>query len=363
MRKLKQILAGFLAMNLTISAASTSMINVSASEEYSGEGVYDEMYAEEGVQTYAEEAAAPEEVVSETEAAYYSSSSDIAIEAEVPEAPLETENSTPVPETPATTASVETPESTPVTETSVETPESTTIAQVPQESTSESVSNPVPEESVMSSSENPESSSAEQSTEDNFEEEEASSEEASSEEESTEEEMAVFTARSTVSELHVSQFKNYKEENGVKTVTINSVEELILLSNCDPQELQDITIILNMTGNIDLTKDQNVKSGDNISAWITNLSTADTVSDSEEQQTDEQSEVGVSDNEEQQVDEQSEVVVQEESVTAGQEYSFQGIGSETYPFRGKITYQGTAIPLFIDTSFFWRIIFKSRALF
>ena len=47
-------------------------MNVSAAEEYSSEAAV-ETYAEESAQTYAEDTVAPEQVISETDAAYYSS--------------------------------------------------------------------------------------------------------------------------------------------------------------------------------------------------------------------------------------------------------------------------------------------------
>ena len=59
-------------MNLTISTVATGMMNVSAAEEYSSEAAV-ETYAEESAQTYAEDTVAPEQVISETDAAYYSS--------------------------------------------------------------------------------------------------------------------------------------------------------------------------------------------------------------------------------------------------------------------------------------------------
>ena len=50
-------------------------------------------------------------------------------------------------------------------------------------------------------------------------------------------------------EPSLSLGKDVAINNGI--VTINSAEDLIRLSNCDPKELQSITININVTGQLD----------------------------------------------------------------------------------------------------------------
>ena len=199
------------------------------------------------------------------------------------------------------------------------------------------------------------------------------------------EEVTAYASTSVSGKLHLSQFVNYKEENGMKSVTVGSAEELILLSNCEPSELQDITIHINTAGTYDLTG--TIKEGTLISDYIKNAAVA--VSDDEIAQEDknsaeadstdletddiiadnqEQSNISVSNDgadqipaenvaaEESQVSEdleqekvQSDTAAQEETVTAGCDYTFIGIGTADVPFRGKIT--GQNIILTVNRAF------------
>ena len=358
MRKLKQILAGFLAMNLTISVTSTGMINVRASEEYSSEGVYEDLYTEESVQTYAEETAGSEQIVSETDAVY--SSSNISVEEEV------SENSTPIAENTTVTENTTAIESTAPVESTTAVVTSEEVNQTENQATIESsieTSSETTSESLSDSDQSIENTSnmetTENVTEDASEEESSSEEEQTQEEESSQEDQSARVVEYiTPEKLVPSQFKNYTDTDGVKTVTVKTVKELILLSNCDPKELQDITIYISITGQANLTEKSafNIKEGDDLSDIIkVESSTSEiqqengtTVSDSQDAQT--EAETNSEQNDDEQDNEQGNDNEQVESITAGQDYTFQSIGTVAFPFRGEI--KGEKIQLNIDKTFF-----------
>ena len=94
--------------------------------------------------------------------------------------------------------------------------------------------------------------------------------------------------------LELSKLKGYDADQ--KTITITKAGQLILLSNCDPKDIKDIHINLNVSGDLDVTG--KISQGADLSAYIE--------SDSGEQP------------------------------TASREYTFQGIGSATELFEGQI---------------------------
>ena len=72
MRKFKQIFASFLAMNLTISTVAIGMMNVSAAENTAVKRQLRRMQ-KKAHRPMLRIQVAPEQVISETDAAYYSS--------------------------------------------------------------------------------------------------------------------------------------------------------------------------------------------------------------------------------------------------------------------------------------------------
>ena len=367
-------------MNLTISTAPIGAINVRASEEYSSEGVYETYAEEQSVQTYAEENVTPEQVASETETVHYDTSA--VLETEVtPEGAtsvidnitnIENEAVAPISEevnpteVSSQTENVEVPTSEYMTESVPATEESASTTEIA--STVESTEN---QESTESSSLEAESTSA--SVEDESNREELSSEEeeeSSSEEDQTQEietgeenkaavEVAEYTVTGT---LHLNQFLHYEEDqNGVKKITIQSDKELILLSNCDQQELQNVEIYFNTAGSPDITEKNKIEKDTDLSAYLKNLNTATVASDSKEQAENnsvenstqgEQSSTESNDAQatNEQDDSLNEGTVQTGNVTAGEEYTFKGIGSADYPFCGKIT--GQRLSWKLDRPFF-----------
>ena len=356
MRKFKQIFASFLAMNLTISTVATGMMNVSAAEEYSSEAAV-ETYAEEIAQTYAEDTVAPEQVISETDAAYYSSdigsevtdtavvSAETDTTASTVSADIETtavpvpggENQTEMP----TEAPTETP-----TETSTEIP---AISSTEIEMTAETTdSTPSTEESsqiadVENTTEVNETETEEVSTEEETSEEE--SEEESTEEETTEEsyELAVLSAEDY---LDINWFRNYKSDT--KTVEINGngnevAQQLILLSNCKPEQIQGINIYINIAGDIDITEKNKIPQGTDLTTILKNVSNASVVASDES------------------VAEEDAESKETTSVTAPREYTFRGFGTKEIPFQGRITGIRPSA-LYVDHTFFCGLSSKATAI-
>lgn len=343
-------------MNLTISTVATGMMNVSAAEEYSSEAAV-ETYAEEIAQTYAEDTVAPEQVISETDAAYYSSdigsevtdtavvSAETDTTASTVSADIETtavpvpggENQTEMP----TEAPTETP-----TETSTEIP---AISSTEIEMTAETTdSTPSTEESsqiadVENTTEVNETETEEVSTEEETSEEE--SEEESTEEETTEEsyELAVLSAEDY---LDINWFRNYKSDT--KTVEINGngnevAQQLILLSNCKPEQIQGINIYINIAGDIDITEKNKIPQGTDLTTILKNVSNASVVASDES------------------VAEEDAESKETTSVTAPREYTFRGFGTKEIPFQGRITGIRPSA-LYVDHTFFCGLSSKATAI-
>lgn len=343
-------------MNLTISTVATGMMNVSAAEEYSSEAAV-ETYAEESAQTYAEDTVAPEQVISETDAAYYSSdigsevtdtavvSAETDTTASTVSADIETtavpvpggENQTEMP----TEAPTDTP-----TETSTEIP---AISSTEIETTAETTdSTPSIEESsqiadVENTTEVNETETEEVSTEEETSEEE--SEEESTEEETTEEsyELAVLSAEDY---LDINWFRNYKSDT--KTVEINGngnevAQQLILLSNCKPEQIQGINIYINIAGDIDITEKNKIPQGTDLTTILKNVSNASVVASDES------------------VAEEDAESKETTSVTAPREYTFRGFGTKEIPFQGRITGIRPSA-LYVDHTFFCGLSSKATAI-
>lgn len=343
-------------MNLTISTVATGMMNVSAAEEYSSEAAF-ETYAEESAQTYAEDTVAPEQVISETDAAYYSSdigsevtdtavvSAETDTTASTVSADIETtavpvpggENQTEMP----TEAPTETP-----TETSTEIP---AISSTEIETTAKTTdSTPSTEESsqiadVENTTEVNETETEEVSTEEETSEEE--SEEESTEEETTEEsyELAVLSAEDY---LDINWFRNYKSDT--KTVEINGngnevAQQLILLSNCKPEQIQGINIYINIAGDIDITEKNKIPQGTDLTTILKNVSNASVVASDES------------------VAEEDAESKETTSVTAPREYTFRGFGTKEIPFQGRITGIRPSA-LYVDHTFFCGLSSKATAI-
>ncbi len=179
-------------------------------------------------------------------------------------------------------------------------------------------------------------------------------------------------------ELSVKQFKDYKEVNGQKQVDITSVEALILLSHCKAEELQDVNINFSISGNPDITvSTTKIAKNANLSGILKTVTSSTENAVSEIQQVNNNDETSEENTETVQSVEASENesdisieseaesaesdsatvevspssdTTEEDTITAGQEYTFQGIGSYAYPFKGKIT--GEISSLKIDRTFF-----------
>ena len=332
MRKLKKILAGFLAINLTINATSTGIVNARASESYSSEDGY-ETYAEESVQTYAEETVSPEPAISETDAVYYSSDTVTemqdtgAVSGEMDTTALET---TAAEQTPGENAISS--ESTVGTEIgTVETPEINNTTEIDDGAES---TNTV----ELTSDSAAESSTEEISLEEIESEEETTEEESTEEEKEETEEVDLFT---TDGYLNVNAFKNYTESNNTVEIQGNGKDaayQLILLSNCDPTQLKDINIIISVAGELDITKTSNIPIGTdlgNILKSVSSMSNSALIESSTDA-----------------VDSDNEAVDNSTTeVIAQKEYSFQGIGTLDIPFCGTIT-ASSLTALKVDNTFF-----------
>ena len=301
MKKYRRILAGFLAMNLTISMASTNMIRVNADEAYQ-----EETYTAEPEQTYAEEDQG--EVVEGNDSSQAPSGGEDA-------SGWITEGEETIQETDASMAEPE-----------------TNGDDIQEEPTSESDYGD--EVSIL-----------------NIEEMEP-------------DESAVQTDTQTDGTLSIKQFNTYGDDgNGKKSVEVKNGTELILLSNCKPEELQDVTINLNITGNCDLSA--TVKAGTDLSGILNPASDAtsaaadtptedqeaagaDTAAGAEVQDTEATTD-GAS-GEEVQAQSTDSAAATGTAVGAAQDYTYKSLGTEAFPFRGGITGQTPTIKL--DKPFF-----------
>lgn len=362
-------------MNLTISTAATGMMNVSAAEEYSSEAAV-ETYAEESAQTYAEDTVAPEQVISETDAAYYSS--DIGSEVTdtaVVSAETDTTASTvsaDIETTAATVSGGENQTEMP-TETPIETP-----TEIPAISSTEIETTAETTDSIPSIEESSQIADTDNTTEvsETETEEETSEEESEEESETSEEEkIASFAGDTTITgTIDPKKLKGYSNTNGVESITIEKAEELILLSNCDPKDIQNITINLNNTGEFDLTKTievdtdlsdffsdsaavnvdsdeemQVINEGENNASDESNVAAESNTTSGEPESTI-SAEGNTTNNVASEQDDEQDSRVAEYKISAGQKYEFQGIGSETCPFKGKII--GTNLQLKVNRAFF-----------
>ena len=177
-------------------------------------------------------------------------------------------------------------------------------------------------------------------------------------------ESAVQTDTQTDGTLSIKQFNTYGDDgNGKKSVEVKNGTELILLSNCKPEELQDVTINLNITGNCDLSA--TVKAGTDLSGILNPASDAtsaaadtptedqeaagaDTAAGAEVQDTEATTD-GAS-GEEVQAQSTDSAAATGTAVGAAQDYTYKSLGTEAFPFRGGITGQTPTIKL--DKPFF-----------
>lgn len=338
-------------MNLTISTAATGMMNVSAAEEYSSEAAF-ETYAEESAQTYAEDTVAPEQVISETDAAYYSSdigsevtdtavvSAETDTTASTVSADIETtavpvpggENQTEMPtEAPTDTPTETSTEIPAISSTEIETTAETADSALSTEESSQIAE--IENTTEAASTETEEVSTEEETSEEESEEE--STEEETTEEETTEEsyELAVLSAEE---DLDISWFKSY--DSGSNTVTIDGngnevAQQLILLSNCKPEQIQGINIHISIAGDIDITEKNKITQGTDLTKILNNVSNTSVVA-SDESVTEEDAESK-----------------ETTSVTAPREYTFRGFGTKDVPFQGQITGIKPAA-VYVDHTFF-----------
>lgn len=348
-------------MNLTISTVATGMMNVSAAEEYSSEAAV-ETYAEESAQTYAEDTVAPEQVISETDAAYYSSdigsevtdtavvSAETDTTASTVSADIETtavpvpggENQTEMPtEAPTDTPTETSTEIPAISSTEIETTAETADSALSTEESSQIAE--IENTTEAASTETEEVSTEEETSEEESEEE--STEEETTEEETTEEsyELAVLSAENY---LDINWFEGYKSETN--TVTINGngnepAQQLILLSNCDPEQLKDINIDINVAGQIDITEKNKISQGTDLTTILKNVSNASVVASDES------------------VAEEDAESKETTSVTAPREYTFRGFGTKDVPFQGKITGIRPSA-LYVDHTFFGGLSSKAIAI-
>ena len=78
--------------------------------------------------------------------------------------------------------------------------------------------------------------------------------------------------------LHLAQLKHY--DANTKTMTLFDATDLILLSNCDQSEVQNITVLFNNSGDWDVTAKANIKANTDISDHM-NGTTVAAVNDEE----------------------------------------------------------------------------------
>lgn len=227
MKKYKQILAGLLAMNLAVYVMPTGMVQISASAQNHNEKLTDTESAETNPQD-AQEAGAGEDTQEEEPADSGQESSSDAGKVEDTAADFSADN----------------------TDTSENADD--TELNVPEKNTENNIS-----------SDSEETVTAEEGMDDLFS--DGSEPEPAKEAGNTAVQASGDT--SAVGTVHVSQFKDKTTDADGKVtgVTVKNAEELILLSNCDPSELQNITIHVNTTGTSDLTG--KITKGEDISGF------------------------------------------------------------------------------------------------
>ena len=182
--------------------------------------------------------------------------------------------------------------------------------------------------------------------------------------------------------LRLNQLKHYSES----VMSIQSNEDLILLSNCDPKEIQGITINFSSSGEIDITKP--IAANTDLSEWLSTVATsaADETFVQEAASTDENIDVqeetvqqdeaaanslegniviedemqaeAAAETTEEDLNNNTEEIVDatmmsdsaegeqdmtvQDTITAGVEYKYKGIGSADYPFQGIINGEAPA---------------------
>ena len=222
MKKYKQVVAALLAMNLTVYVMPTGVINISAAVESQG----DEDTTEE-VQTNSAE---------NTDAV--SAEGDLTADTDVSD---NTENT----ETPAS------------------------------DTTDENVNNNGDTTDTEHSGDA--ASSEEQGTDDLFsdgtQQDQAA---AAATAEQPEEVSEVATQASSDGKIDLEQLSNYN--SSTKTMTISSNQELILLSNCDQEQVADINIAFVNVGEVDVTESSKISAGEDISKYFKETASAASVS-------------------------------------------------------------------------------------
>ncbi|MBU5480535.1 hypothetical protein [Blautia sp. MSJ-19] len=161
--------------------------------------------------------------------------------------------------------------------------------------------------------------------------------------------------------VELEQLLNY--DSTTKTMKITASQDLILLSHCDPKKIQKINIYFYNSGDINVSESNTNKitSGKNISEWFKSTSTAsvneaeNTEPDMEisEQNEEEESSV-IEDNsesgEETAAADNSQDIAVQSTITAPQDYTYQGIGNADFPFQGYI--YGETKSVTVDQTFF-----------
>lgn len=392
MKKYRQILAGFLAINLSLSGVLTGPLTASASSEtISSENIE----ATEDVQTSAEISTEPI-VGSDSSVSLEAADSpaeDVTSDIQGEVAATEQPTEAPATEAPATEQPVTEPPATeppateaPVTEApATEEPVTDTEAPAtePEQPSTETEAPTTETELPSTEPEEPTTDTEQPSTETEVPGTETETSDTETEEETTEDstedtqKIAVQKVDFAQTTLKLSDFKNYNNN----TLTVNSEDAykaLILLSYCDPKDIQDLTISIKITGSGDIDLTKGIEVGDDLSS-ILNVEDSVTKATVNEEETEAESVVtaetmatdAVIDTDEPAADvividpvvtyasnvaesQADETVASEDDtdnkIVAGKVYTFQGFGSKENPFQGTIA--GSSKNIVIDRPFF-----------
>lgn len=319
MKKYKQVLAALLAMNLTVYVMPTGVVKISAGvESQSNEDTTENTTETEAVGTSEE----PNSI--DPAAGDVSTNEDSVSEAEISD---ETEAETP---------------SSDSTEAEVTDENIDDTAETPEEVSDETDSAPAGEEELFSDGTQTEAVADGQTGD-------------------------TAVQADNTGTLDLEQLAGYNEDT--KTMTVDSNQDLILLSNCNPQQVAGITINFTSVGEVDVTEKNKIPAGTDISEYFKTaesvassdeVPSASDISETEGAQPAENTEVqesgiqsqgdtaevqsiieenaGTDVQAEESVDstgtDTQDIVLQ--SVTAERDYSYQGIGNEQYPFKGTI---------------------------
>lgn len=397
-KKYRQILAGFLAMNLAVSGIQMGTLRANASSETISS---ENMDITEEIQTTAEEGIT--ETLADTvdlEAAgdvsdveiISDDSSTAETDAPVDIVTPDDSGTTEVPVEPVTPAETETPVISTETETPVipDTPAETEAPQEPTE-TEEPSTSVTPAETedpvipiVPDETEEPSTSSDPVETEDpvipvdpdETEEPQTETETETETEEETKDarDIAVFTTTETVTATNI-KLKDLKfYDSKTQIATIEDGKQLILLSYCAPEEIQNITIYFNGTDTITIVDP--IKKDEELTKYF-NIIAEQVVNGNEIQETENVSEnteatieiigetqgiaEGVQTAAEEIIEDNTESLSPQEAdqgetteastiFKAEEELSYKGLGSEDYLFSGKIN--GSAIKIKCNQPFF-----------